>query len=362
MTLLVFVGTKAQYIKTAPILLELDRRNIAYRLIYTGQHSETFSDLEAGFGTRPADECWVPNHEADTRTTFLQWSLRFWRHALRWRIQGGHRSASMVLVHGDTASTLYCAVLARICGLPVCHVEAGLRSQSLTDPFPEEIIRRIVSRLTSLHCAPSPEAVDNLARAGGRVVDTHGNTLIDALAISLQRVDGSSSQSGYAVVSLHRNENLSSRHDFDMLMSQVVEAARVVPIRFVLHPATRAKLASTAWGERLSSTPGISLMARMGHSEFLELLVGARFLLTDGGSNQEEAAVLGIPCLLLRRHTERPDGIGDVVELSGLDPVIIGQFISRHASTRWTQRPVPTVSPSSRIVDALLGLPANQEG
>ncbi|QSX73550.1 UDP-N-acetylglucosamine 2-epimerase [Lysobacter arenosi] len=362
MTLLVFVGTKAQYIKTAPILLELDRRRVEYRLIYTGQHSETFSDLEAGFGTRPADECWVPNHEADTHTTFFQWSLRFWLRAWRWRMQGGHRSASMVLVHGDTASTLYCAALARICGLPVCHVEAGLRSQSLTDPFPEEIIRRIVSRLTSLHCAPSADAVGNLAGVRGRVVDSHGNTLIDALGVSLQRVDESPRTPDYAVVSMHRNENLSNRRDFDMLMSQILEAARTVPIRFVLHPATRAKLASTGWGERLNACPGITLLARMGHSEFLDLLVGSNFLLTDGGSNQEEAAVLGIPCLLLRRHTERPDGIGDMVELSGLDPDVIQRFIARHAAKRWVRRPIPSVSPSRRIVDALVGLPANQEG
>src|SRR6478736_8646079 len=134
--LLVLVGTKAQFIKTAPILRELDARGIGYRLVYTGQHSETFDLLEAAFGTRPPDDVLVPSFEAATHSSFAHWTVAFWRAVLA-RIRRGHwRGAPVGLVHGDTASTLFSAIALRLAGVPVAHVEAGLRSPRLLDPFP----------------------------------------------------------------------------------------------------------------------------------------------------------------------------------------------------------------------------------
>lgn len=352
--LLVFIGTKAQFIKTAPILLELDKRSLPYRLIYTGQHSETFSELESGFGTRRANEVWVPNAEADTNITFAAWTFRFWCHAWAWFRDREFTPYRMVLVHGDTASTLYGALLARLCKVPVCHVEAGLRSPSLIDPFPEEIIRRVVSRLTMLHFAPSKAASENLRGVQGEVVDSGGNTLIDALRASLKQGEAMSTGAGYAIVSLHRHENLSKAANFELLMRQIEKIAEFIPVKFVLHPATRARLRISGWYKRLGRLPGLSLMPRMGHAEFVGLLLNANCLLTDGGSNQEEAAVLGIPCLLLRRYTERPDGIGDTVELSGLDPRIIQDFVRRNVVRNWVSRTLSEASPSAHIVEKLL--------
>src|SRR6478736_5894436 len=104
--LLVLVGTKAQFIKTAPILRAFDASGIGYRLIYTGQHSETFDVLEAAFGTRPPDDVLVPSFEAATHSGFAKWTLAFWRAALSRIMRGAWRGASAGLVHGDTASTL----------------------------------------------------------------------------------------------------------------------------------------------------------------------------------------------------------------------------------------------------------------
>src|SRR5690606_12590290 len=109
---------------------------------------------------------------------------------------------------------------------------------------------------------------------------------------------------GYAVVSLHRNENLQREADFDLLMEEVVRATEVLPIRFVLHPATRERLKSTGWATKLEQVQGLRLLDRMDYPKFIRLLIGANFLMTDGGSNQEEAAMLGLPTLLLRRVTE----------------------------------------------------------
>lgn len=354
MGVLVFVGTKAQFIKTAPIIRELDRRGIGYWLVYTGQHSETFDLLEQAFGTRPADEVIVPRFEADTKASFLRWAMQFWLRALS-RIRSDQwRRMQICLVHGDTASTLFGGMVGRLAGVKVGHVEAGLRSPKLLDPFPEEAIRRLVSRLSQLHFAPDAAASANLSSASGQVVNTGGNTLRDALAMSLDHageVPVRGGHGGYGLVSIHRNENLSSKANLDLLMKAVLDAAELIPLRFVLHPATRAKIAKTGWQAKLEASSRIELLARMGYPQFVRLMLGSCFLMTDGGSNQEEAAMLGLPTLLLRRTTERSDGLGDGVELSRLNPALIKDFTVRHANKPWRVRRIETASPSASIVD-----------
>lgn len=353
MSVLVILGTKAQFIKMAPVLREMDRRGTSYRLVYTGQHSETFDILETAFGTRPPDEVLVPSFEADTKSSFARWIWRFSRAAVASIRRGDWNGATDCLVHGDTASTLLGAIAAKSAGIRVCHVEAGLRSPKLFDPFPEELIRRFVSAVADVNYVPDATAAHHLRRARGKVVMTQGNTLRDALAMSLARhgQEGEGGGGGYGIVSIHRNENLSSRADLDLLMESVIDAAAVCPIKFVLHPATRAKIAAAGWRERLESVAGLQLMGRVDYPEFVRLLIGSSLLMTDGGSNQEEAAMLGLPTLLLRRATERPDGLGETVELSRLDPKVIASFVHRNAGRQWQVRQLPELSPSAVIVD-----------
>lgn len=355
MPILVIIGTKAQFIKMAPVLKEMDRRSMTYRLVYTGQHSETFDLLEAAFGVRSPDEVMVPSFEADTKASFASWAIRFWVQAVRRIASRQWAHYQFCIVHGDTVSALFGAMVARISGIRVVHIEAGLRSPKLFDPFPEELVRRLVSRLTSIHFTPNAEATANLVGIAGRVVETGGNTLRDSLALSLEvgqqlPLPGNG---GYGIVSIHRNENLSNRRDFDLLMSEVVEAARIIPLQFVLHPATRARIERTGWKEILSATAGLQLVDRVDYPEFVRMLLGCCLLLTDGGSNQEEAAMLGVPTLLLRRTTERPDGLGDGIQLSRLQPEIIRTFVSLHAGKTWTLRQLPDASPTEVIVDVL---------
>lgn len=358
----VLIGTKAQFIKTAPILRELDARGMPYWLVYTGQHSETFDLLEASFGTRRPDDILVPDFEAATHGRFLSWIFSYWR-AVRSRLRNGAwKDARIGIVHGDTASTLFGAMAVRMTGGIVAHVEAGLRSPRLLEPFPEEIIRRLVSRLSHLHFAPDEQAMRNLVRARGQVICTQGNTLKDALRLSLARLSNEGlvgGHAGYAVVSMHRSENLSNRGVFNMLMQSVMETASMLPVRFVLHPATREKITATGWLPRLQAVPGLTLMDRMDYPEFVRLLVGARFLMTDGGSNQEEAAMMGLPTLLLRRATERMDGVGGNVELSDLLPERIRTFVHHHADRFWELRLVDEGSPTALVVDTLQAMTHN---
>lgn len=356
--ILVLIGTKAQFIKTAPVLNALDASSADYRLIYTGQHSETFDTLEAAFGTRPPDDVMVSGSEADSAGGLLGWTFRFFR-AVRQRL--GRKEwigARWGVVHGDTLSTLLTTVALRLAGVPVAHIEAGLRSPRLLSPFPEEIIRRLVSRMVQLHLAPDDLAATRLAGIQGRVINTQGNTLRDALLMALGRVEAlptDGGYGGYAVVSLHRSENLGSAARFDFLMNSVERTAARIPLKFVLHPVTRRKLHRTGWFDRLASHPNITLLERMDYVAFVRIMLGACFLMTDGGSNQEEAAMLGLPALLMRTATERPDGLeaGSVV-LSGLDAQRIDVFVEQHANRMWPLRSVENDSPSQRVVSALL--------
>lgn len=356
--LMVLVGTKAQFIKTAPVLRELDRRGIAYQLIYTGQHSETFDLLEAAFGTRQPDDVLVPDFEAATHGSFLSWCLRYWLAVARRIRSKAWRGMRMGLVHGDTASTLFGAIAVRLAGGRAGHIEAGLRSPRLFEPFPEEIVRRLVSRLSALHFVPDAHAAANLRGTSGDVVNTGGNTLRDALSMALGGMGdlpAEGGNGGYALVSIHRSENLTRRADFDMLMEEVLATAVRMPVKFVLHPATRERIDASGWLPRLQRQPHLQLLERMDYPQFVRLLIASCCLLTDGGSNQEEAAMLGLPTLLLRRTTERPDGLGDNVELSGLQRETIRKFIDLHAHCHWRLRLVDGPSPTQRLVDALEG-------
>lgn len=347
---IVLVGTKAQFIKTAPILRALDDLSIGYDLIYTGQHSETFDALERAFGTKAADLVLVPKTEASTKRGLLRWAFLFCAGAGK-RI-GSWRGAPWGLVHGDTASTLLSAVALRLAGVRVVHVEAGLRSPKLFNPFPEEIVRRLVSRIAALHLAPDPVSASNLKQTSGRVIQTCGNTMRDALLLALSRMESpprSGGSGGYAVVSLHRSENLSSRAVFDALMLEVLRVASQTKTYFVLHPATRERINSTGWLPRLEEVAGLELLDRMDYAEFVRLLLGSSFLMTDGGSNQEEAAMLGLPTLLMRQETERSDGLGDNVVMSRLNVKIIRSFVERYVGKEWSIRKVEEFSPSREI-------------
>jgi len=361
--LLVLLGTKAQFIKMAPLLLTMEKRTVPYTLVYSGQHSETFEAMQAAFGTREPDQNLMPSFEADTHLSFFGWTVRFWLRALRKRYRKLWRSHEILIIHGDTASTLYGAVLGRLFGMRVAHIEAGLRSDTLWDPFPEEMIRRLVSRLTSLHYCPSEWACSNLIRSTGSVINTHGNTLFDSLKMAIERQAADSSTPlvtedsdlVYGIVSMHRNENLSRKGRLEELMQCVMQAAEMIPIKFVLHPATRKRMERSGWMDRLSSCSGIELLNRMEYFQFMELLLRARFLLTDGGSNQEEAAQLGIPCLLLRKTTERTDGLESTVEISGLRKERILRFVAKHKESRWQEFfAFDRVSSPSKIIAASL--------
>jgi UDP-N-acetylglucosamine 2-epimerase (non-hydrolysing) len=354
--ILYLIGTKAQYIKMAPVIKETARCGLPFKLVYTGQHSETFSDLQQNFGLAEPDMTLVNNAEATDRQSFARWLWRAVRSSRSSAAGDVFAAASCIVVHGDTASTLLGAYIARRYRRPLVHVEAGLRSYNYAHPFPEEAIRVMVSRFTSLHCCPDDIAVRNLKQAGvqGEVLHTSGNTLIDALHQACEgSIHRNEQEPGYGLFSMHRQENLFDGQRLDKALVILVDAARLMPIRFVLHPVTQRRLEKLGRLEALRSNPAISLVPRMDFFRFNRMLRRARFVITDGGSNQEECALLGIPCVVLRRATERADGLDGCVLLGDLDSERIVPFIRAAVSNPRPPAALPPVSPSSIIVERL---------
>jgi UDP-N-acetylglucosamine 2-epimerase (non-hydrolysing) len=218
----------------------------------------------------------------------------------------------LVVVVGDVNSTAAAALAAAAQGLPVAHVEAGLRSFDRT--MPEEINRILVDMVSELLFASEESAVANLAREGRPAAAVHhvGNVMIDALVRfrprAAERDPAAALGVGgaYGVLTLHRPSNVDRVAVLRPLLRSIASAARRLPIVFPVHPRTRDRLEALGLAAGLAEVPGLVLTEPLGYVDMLALMQRARLVLTDSGGVQEETTYLGVPCLTLRDNTERP--------------------------------------------------------
>lgn len=299
------VGTRPEAIKLAPVAIALRERPEARVSIWcTGQHPMWASEMLAYFGLvadRSFDLSQQPaglTHLCSTMLTQLRTTIEL-------------EQPDVVLVQGDTSSAFAGALAAAYSGIPVVHVEAGLRSNNRHLPFPEEAHRRAIANFTALHCAPTQIAVDALLAEGVAPADILqcGNTVIDALQLVQRSVvpnDLVTEASRLILLTCHRRESWGEP------FRAVCSAARQLADRgdceivFVVHP--NPELIQTAH-EMLGGHRGIRLVPPLGYPQFMHLLRRATLVLTDSGGIQEEAAALGTPLLVLRDTTERPEGV-----------------------------------------------------
>lgn len=355
---LVFVvGTRAQLIKVAPVIVECESRACDVKLLMTGQHKETMDDLVAEFGIRVSPDFAMSSAERDSVWGLMAWlpgaflGVRRFLHG--WKKRG---SSLFVLVHGDTISTLVGAAAARSVGARIVHLESGLTSGKVLDPFPEEVCRRLVFRMTDMAMCPSESAMLHMARYRNvECIDTRGNTILDAVRCALNSSPMPEAAS-YAVVSLHRFQNLYDASRLTALVETVLSAAEVMEVHFVLHPATRKRLSQLSLMQRLEQAPNVMLHPRMGYTAFLSLAAASDCVLTDGGSNQEELAALGVPTIIMRPRTERADGLGAnaIMEADVREGVAAFVRGGKHRALRRERMPLGADGPSKRIVDSVL--------
>jgi UDP-N-acetylglucosamine 2-epimerase (non-hydrolysing) len=297
------LGARPNFVKAAPVIRALAALGHAQRVVHTGQHyDERMSDvffvqlglpkpdvnLGVGSGTQAAQTADVL---VGMEREFLD------------------SSPSLAVLYGDVNSTIGAALAGAKLGVPLAHVEAGLRSFDNT--MPEEINRRLTDQLCDLLFCTSPEALGHLAREGRPDSAMHlvGNPMIDTLLANLDKFDAAAARTAYGlgdrryvVATLHRPANVDSPERAAELVRALHEVAAELDVIIPLHPRGRATL--TAAG--LLDVPRIRVVDPLGYVEFMSLVRGAAAIVTDSGGVQEETTLLRVPCLTLRPNTERP--------------------------------------------------------
>ena len=296
------VGARPNFIKAAPVVAALDAAGAEQQLIHTGQHydrkmSEIFfeelglpePDLNLGVGSG--------SHGTQTAALLVAMEETFSSAA-------PHR----VVVYGDVNSTLAAALTCAKLGIPIAHVEAGLRSFDAS--MPEEINRRVTDILSDPLYVTAPEGEVNLARegiSGDRVVFV-GNPMIDTLLANLERFDPTPVRTelglagDYGVATLHRPANVDTAEAAAALVGALRAATARLPLVLPLHPRGQARLEAAGLGD----VPDLTIVEPLGYVDFISLVRGAAAVITDSGGIQEETTVLDVPCLTLRPNTERP--------------------------------------------------------
>jgi UDP-N-acetylglucosamine 2-epimerase (non-hydrolysing) len=319
---LLVAGARPNFMKIAPLLRELRMRGrLEASLVHTGQHydpemsDQYFRDLGI---PEPEVNLGVGSGTHGEQTAEVLRRIE--------RVLAGAPPDAVVVV-GDVNSTLAASLAAAKLGVPVAHVEAGLRS---FDPsMPEEINRRLTDALCRWLFITEPAAEANLLREGIDPARIHfvGNVMIDTLRQHLERARGLGvlarlglEPRGYGVLTLHRPSNVDDPERLARLFGVLEEIHRELPIVFPVHPRTAAALREGLRGRELR----LRTLPPQGYLEFLGLMADARLVLTDSGGIQEETTVLGVPCLTLRDNTERPITLSrGTNRLVGSDPATI---------------------------------------
>lgn len=321
MKILHVVGARPNYMKVAPIMLQMDKHPDQFEqiLIHTGQHYDAnmsdvfFEDLSL---KSPDYFLGVGSGSHSYQTA---------RIMLAFEPIAQETQPDLTLVVGDVNSTLACALVCAKLGIPIAHVEAGLRAFDRT--MPEEINRILTDQISDVLFTPSIEAETNLLREGISSNKIHfvGNVMIDTLVqllpLAAQRWQHWENQLGdhpFALVTLHRPSNVDNPQQLQKIVSGLVELSQSIQIVFPVHPRTKQRLdiSGTDLGEN------ISLMDPLGYLDFLALESHAALVITDSGGVQEETTYLGRPCLTIRPNTERPititHGTNQLVEVENL--------------------------------------------
>ncbi len=301
--ILIVSGTRPEIIKLAPLYHALKEAPWAsVKWLHTGQHTDMAQqildcfDVEADItlerrGTNLLDFSTSCREQLEAVMTQQEWSL--------------------VIVQGDTESAFQGALAAFYNRVPVAHVEAGLRTYNLSRPFPEEGLRQMISRLTRFHFPPTQRSQAALQAEG--IADEHiyltGNTVIDAQQWTCahrgvqRRVEGR----GHMLVTVHRRENWGN--DVAEICQAIAEIARQQPDLQILFPVHLNPVVKGPVNEILGGIPNVKLTAPLDYTQMQQALADAWLVVTDSGGLQEEAPTFGVPVLVVREETERPEAV-----------------------------------------------------
>lgn len=357
-----FIGTTAELIKVFPIMQIFDLKGIEYKIISSGQN-KLDEEIMKRTSIKPISISLFDGNIKQSALGLLYWfftTLFKSVFKIKKEFSSLDKNNTYMLVHGDTVSTVMGALLAKINRVKIVHIEAGLRSFNYFKPFPEEIDRMIVSNIADIHCCPNEWSMKNVLSKKGKKVNTIQNTLLDSLnfALSLDmQSDLINKLKGkrFFVFVFHRQENL-----FDQALTKKIipkislYAEQNIPVLMILHSPTKVALEKYGLYNEIQKQESFMTTGRLNYFEFMKVLSMAEFLVTDGGSNQEESYYFGLPSLILRKETERNEGLDHNVVLSNLDDTIIDNFLENPAKYR-KEFVSTSEKPSNIVVDAILG-------
>ena len=331
-SILCVVGARPNFMKMAPIMAALGNLEpkLAVSLVHTGQH------YDAAMNHQYFEALGIPQPDTNLEVGSGSHAVQTAEVMRRFEPVLDQKQPSAVLVVGDVNSTLACALVATKKGIPVIHVEAGLRSFDRT--MPEEINRILTDQISDLLLITERSGRENLLREG--IADSRirfvGNVMIDTLRRNLERAipvsqilkdagkeTALNGHDGYAVLTMHRPSNVDDPDTLRMLLETILKISTRLPIIFPVHPRTHTMIEKFGLSEMLDVS-GILQLPPMGYLEMLGLMKDARVVLTDSGGIQEETTALGVPCITLRNNTERPITVDEGTNtIAGQDPAKI---------------------------------------
>ena len=355
MNLMLIAGARPNFMKIAPLTWELKRRSdVQFSLVHTGQHYDRkMSDLFF-------EQLAIPHPDFNLGVGGGSHAVQTAEIMRRFEPVVSEKKPDAVVVVGDVNSTVACALTAVKMGIPVAHVEAGLRSFDRT--MPEEINRVVTDAISEWLLVSEPDGVKNLQHEGipDRRIHFVGNVMIDTLLAMRDIAEKSTvledlqlSPRAYCTVTLHRPANVDEPRVLSGLMRALAHVGRTTPVVFPVHPRTRSAI------EKLPEVDlkNIRLIEPLGYLEFMKLVAHSRMVLTDSGGLQEETTILGVPCLTLRLNTERPVTISEGTnKLVGLDPEKIiaeSELVLAAPSTQRKSPPLWDGKAAKRVVDVL---------
>lgn len=361
---LLLIGTRPEAVKLAPVAIGLaSNERFTPRLVNTGQHHEMLDPIAELFGLSFSANLGVLKHGQGLAELAARILERLDAHIRA-------MEPDVVVVQGDTTSTFVGALVAHYNEIPCVHVEAGLRTNDLHNPFPEEANRRLTSTLTDLHLSPTSNAAANLLREGidEETIVVTGNTVIDALQLALtlplDTEDGQveeilGSDEPVLLVTAHRRESWGQE------MHNVAEALRDIAAAFpdwrIVFPIHRNPIVREVFSPLLDELANVAILEPLPYVAFVRMMQRARIILTDSGGVQEEAPSLGRPVLVMRQKTERPEAVeAGTALIVGTDQEALRAAITELITDSATyNRMAATANPfgdghaASRILEAL---------
>ena len=296
------VGARPNFMKISPIIDEMKKHpdQIEPILVHTGQHyDEKMSKLFFEDLGMPEPDIYMGVGSGSHAEQTAKIMIDFEKIIIE-------EKPDLVLVVGDVNSTIACALTASKLGVKIAHVEAGLRS--FDREMPEEINRILTDQLSDFLFLTEKSAKVNLLNEGKREDQIHfvGNVMIDTLLKNKERSDKSNiieqlslKKGEYALLTMHRPSNVDNDEVFNGIITALVEISKQIKIVFPVHPRTKKQLSKLDEGN-------IEFTEPLGYLDFLKLMTDAKLMLTDSGGIQEETTILGVPCLTMRKNTERP--------------------------------------------------------